>query len=55
MDSDGDDKPPAPPVRLASHKETMPMLPPQKPLPSVPEHERKKKKFKDFLIGEDKC
>ena len=53
MDSDGDDKPPAPPVRLASHKESM--QPPLKPLPSVPEHERKKKKFKVFLIGEDKC
>uniref|UniRef100_H2ZB85 non-specific serine/threonine protein kinase n=1 Tax=Ciona savignyi TaxID=51511 RepID=H2ZB85_CIOSA len=54
MDSDSDDKPPAPPVRLtsASHKGDMQTL---KPLPSVPETEKKKKKnLKNIFIGDDK-
>uniref|UniRef100_F6ZCE0 non-specific serine/threonine protein kinase n=1 Tax=Ciona intestinalis TaxID=7719 RepID=F6ZCE0_CIOIN len=54
MDSDSEDKPPAPPVRMtsASHKGDMQT---SKPLPSVPETEKKKKKnLKNIFIGDDK-
>ncbi|CAK8678584.1 serine/threonine-protein kinase PAK 2-like [Clavelina lepadiformis] len=57
MDSDTDDKPPAPPVRhtSASHKgDTQTVL--SKPLPSVPETDKKKKRtnLKNIFTGDDK-
>lgn len=56
MDSDLDDKPPAPPVRIISaHKGDHQS---SKPLPSVPENVegKKKKKIKNiFTGGDDKC
>lgn len=56
MDSDSEDKPPAPPARLTSTMHNKGDMQSHKPLPSVPETEKKKKKiFKQIFIGEDKC
>ena len=56
MNGSGEEKPPAPPTRLqwASQKSEMQ---PQKPLPSVPDPEKKQKKLLKYIFtgNDDRC